>query len=94
MTIQDLIEELVQRGVRIGREGRSLLFQPKSAVPPDLLDQMKARKAEILAFFDPDKVWQEVVERLEIAHPETPSEIIELLKNCRAEWAPSMGSDE
>ena len=46
---KEIISELSRLGVQVEAVGERLRFTPKSAVPADLLDRMKAHKRELLA---------------------------------------------
>jgi hypothetical protein len=49
MTPETVLKRLHALGVSLRAEGETLRLRPLSAVPPDLLAEAKARKAELLA---------------------------------------------
>ena len=44
-----LINELTDRQITLEARGDRLRYRPRSAVPPELMERMKAHKVEILA---------------------------------------------
>ena len=48
MNAASLLEEVTRRGVSVTSDGRFLHLRPKSAIPSELVQQLKAHKAEIL----------------------------------------------
>ena len=48
MSAAQLLADLERRGIRLDADGERLLFHPRSALTPDLLDRLKAHKAELL----------------------------------------------
>ena len=49
MNAAALIDDLRRRGVQLEARGDRLRFKPASSVPPDLLADLRANKAQILA---------------------------------------------
>ncbi len=49
VSVNQLISELAQRGIRIEANGDRLRYSPRSAVTLGLADRMKAHKSELLA---------------------------------------------
>lgn len=49
MSAADLLADLARRGVRLEAAGERLRYFPRSALTPELLDRLKAHKAELLA---------------------------------------------
>ncbi len=45
----ELLAQVLSHGVTLRAEGEVLHYRPKSALPPDLVEQLRARKAEVLA---------------------------------------------
>jgi hypothetical protein len=52
MTTTQLLAELALLGVQLEARGDRLRYSPRSAVTPDLVDRIKARKLELLAILD------------------------------------------
>ena len=44
----ELLADLARRGIRLEADGERLRYHPRSALTPDLLDRLKAHKAELL----------------------------------------------
>jgi hypothetical protein len=44
-----LMADLNRRGIRLKARGDRLRYSPKSAVPPDMMERLKAHKGELLA---------------------------------------------
>lgn len=49
MSAAELVADLARRGIRLEAHGERLRYYPRSALTPDLLDRLKAHKAELLA---------------------------------------------
>jgi hypothetical protein len=49
VTAKDLLADLTRRGVRFAVIGDRLRLSPAEAIPPELLEQLRERKPEILA---------------------------------------------
>lgn len=76
MTAAALMVDLMRLGIRLEARGDRLRFHPQSAVTPDLAEQLKANKAELLRL---------VAQRNAAAHPPATIENIdELLR-----WEPA-----
>ncbi len=52
MAAQDLLTELVRRGVELAVDGTRLRYRPKDAVPPELRAAIVQHKGELLALLD------------------------------------------
>ena len=48
MTPADVIDRVEGLGIRIWTEGRSVKFSPRSAMPPELTEIIKAQKAAVI----------------------------------------------
>jgi hypothetical protein len=48
MNAADLLLDIERRGIRLEAHGDRLRYHPRSALTPDLLDRLKAHKAELL----------------------------------------------
>ena len=48
MLVSEILEEVGRRGVSLFPKGDRLRFYPKKALTPELLEELKAHKAEIL----------------------------------------------
>lgn len=46
--VQNILTELRQRGIRLRLDGEVIFYRPASAVPDELLERMRDRKAELL----------------------------------------------
>ena len=66
MLVSEILAELGRRGVSLFPNGDRLLFRPKSALTPELLEVLKERKPEILAALGEEPV-RSASEVLEIA---------------------------
>ncbi len=53
---QTLLAELTRRGIRLRFEGDLLQYHPRSAMTPDLLERVRAHKAELRSLLEFD--WQ------------------------------------
>lgn len=49
MSAAEIVTDLARRGIRLEASGERLRYAPRSALTPDLLDRLKAHKAELLA---------------------------------------------
>lgn len=49
MSAAEIVADLARRGIRLEADGERLRYFPRSALTPDLLDRLKAHKAELLA---------------------------------------------
>ena len=56
MSAQALVAELRTRGVELIPAGDRIRFRPASAVPPELVERLRAHKAEVLAILTPAPV--------------------------------------
>lgn len=54
MSARELLLDLDRLGIRLEAEGERLRFHPRSALTTDLLDRLKAHKAELLAMLHPE----------------------------------------
>jgi len=54
MSIAGLIADLDQLGIRLEAHGDRLRYSPRTVVTPDLADQIKARKGELLTLLRTD----------------------------------------
>lgn len=52
MDVMNLMHELAERGIRLERRGDKLRVIPKSALTPELIEQVRDRKAELLEALD------------------------------------------
>ena len=64
MMISELLDELARRGILLVANGDRLRFHPRDAMTPELLEQLKSHKAEVLAVMDDpwpteDEPWPE-----------------------------------
>jgi len=53
MSTAELLLDLGRVGIRLEADGERLRYCPRSALTPDLLDRLKAHKAELLALLRP-----------------------------------------
>jgi hypothetical protein len=53
MSAADLLLDLSRVGIRLEAHGERLRYFPRSALTPDLLDRLKAHKADLLAVLRP-----------------------------------------
>ena len=53
MSAAELLLDLGRLGIRLEAHGERLRYCPRSALTPDLLDRLKAHKAELLALLRP-----------------------------------------
>jgi hypothetical protein len=53
MNAAELLLDLGRLGIRLEADGERLRYFPRSALTPDLLDRLKAHKAELLAVLRP-----------------------------------------
>lgn len=53
MSAADLLLDLGRLGIRLEADGERLRYFPRSALTPDLLERLKAHKAELLAVLRP-----------------------------------------
>ena len=59
MNAHHLIRDLQSRGIVLKLEGESLTLKPKSALTPDLVETIKAHKAQLIAVLSvPRLPWQ------------------------------------
>lgn len=98
MNAAQLLDDLRQLGIRLESDGDKLRFFPRSKATPELVEQMKSHKAELLAIlddgpgeteiniFDAGAVWQAIIDRVE-TDPDFPPDLIEALRNGSAQWA-------
>lgn len=49
MSAAEIVADLARRGIRLEANGERLRYYPRSALTPDLMDRLKANKAELLA---------------------------------------------
>ncbi len=57
MSVAPLVEELIEKGVRLSVEGGELKCRgPRSALTPEVISRLKARKAEVIAHLLPTPV--------------------------------------
>jgi hypothetical protein len=54
MTVTSLLAELHSLGVTLEAQGDQLRFRPVDAVPPDLLEHLRANKEEVIALLEHD----------------------------------------
>jgi hypothetical protein len=52
MSAASLLLDLRRLGIRLEADGERLRYFPRSALTPDLLDQLKAHKADLLALIE------------------------------------------
>lgn len=53
MNAAELLDDLTRLGIRFEADGERLRYYPRSALTPDLLDRLKASKADLLALLKP-----------------------------------------
>jgi hypothetical protein len=49
MSAAEILADLARRGIRLEADPERLRYYPRSALTPDLLERLKANKAELLA---------------------------------------------
>ena len=98
MKATQLMADLTRLGIRIEADGDRLRYSPRSAVTPDLADQMKSHKDALLAILQGDSkippidlssataIWQAALDRLE-GDPLFSPDIMESLRAADAQWA-------
>ena len=97
MKANQLMADLTRLGIRIVADGDRLKYSPRSAVTPDLADQMKSHKDALLAILQGDfktpsidlssatAIWQAALDRLE-GDPLFPPDVMEALRAADARW--------
>jgi hypothetical protein len=63
MNATSLLDELRSRGVTLEARGDRLRFRPANAVPPDLVEQLRANKGEVIALLERDSDRQAATEK-------------------------------
>jgi hypothetical protein len=56
MLVHEVLEEVGRRGISLFPKGDRLRFYPKNALTPELLEELKAHKAEILVMLGEEPV--------------------------------------
>ena len=97
MIAAEIMVDLLRLGIRLEAHGDRLRYSPRSAMTPELAEQIKMRKPELLAMLqsdsaksniaptDPTAVWQAALDRLE-GDPLFPPEILESLRKGQPRW--------
>lgn len=97
MSAADLLLDLDRLGIQVEADGERLQYFPRSALTPDLLDRLKAHKADLLAVLRPAPdlspvnqadaaaVWQAALDRLE-GDPLFPPGLMEGLRAAEVRW--------
>lgn len=96
MTARQLVSKLTCLGIRLQRRGGTLRYTPRSAVTPDLLEQLKVHKTVLLEMLDRvdlydndldgPAIWQAALDTLE-GDPEFPPDVISILRQAHVRWA-------
>jgi hypothetical protein len=92
MSVAELLIDLRQSGVRLEADGDRLRYFPRSALTPDLLGRLKARKADVVALlhFIPIRkaadAWSAALDALE-GDPDFPPDVLESLRSGEARWS-------
>jgi hypothetical protein len=96
MRARDLLAELRGRGVKLeaSPDGKRLRYRPRSAVGPELLDQLKEQKPELLRLLEGERRKLEEPDRrgLVIKFAREPGWIALYDPTC-GEWHEVMGSE-
>ena len=61
MIATQILADLAHLGIRIEARGDRLRYSPRSAVTPDLVGQMRAHKAELLAALEPSRAAADIL---------------------------------
>ncbi|MFQ5733601.1 MAG: hypothetical protein ACE5KM_16820 [Planctomycetaceae bacterium] len=85
MTVPDLLETLRRGGVSIRADGDRLRLSPREAVSPELIDELRLHKAEILTRLSnhPDSV---TAEDRQAAYEEAVAEATRLYCGGHIDW--------
>jgi hypothetical protein len=67
----ELLAQVLSHGVTLRAEDDVLHYRPKRALPPELVDQLRARKAEVLALLRTEEV--AIAWRLQAMLPQIPA---------------------
>jgi hypothetical protein len=67
MLVHEILEEVGRRGISLFPKGDRIRFYPKNALTPELLEELKEHKAEILVVLGEEPV-RSAGEVLEMAH--------------------------
>ena len=98
MTATQLMADLTGLGIQLVAHGDRLRYAPRSAVTPDLADQMKVHKPELLEMLRVDgnepnidptnvtSVWQAALDQLE-GDPLFPPDVMNALRAANVYWA-------
>jgi hypothetical protein len=79
MSAAELLLDLGQLGIRLEADGDRLRYHPRSAVTLDLLDRLKAHKADLLAMLRPAP---EAAPALPVAISEAPAQPAKAVCRC------------
>lgn len=59
MTAASLVRQIRAHGVELIPDGERIRFRPRTALPPDLFEELRARKAEVLKLLAPPQDGQD-----------------------------------
>ena len=62
MSLPQLMTDLAQMGIRIEAHGDRLRYWHRTAVTPDLAEQMKAHKTELLKWAEREEYWRAMID--------------------------------
>ena len=79
MSAAELLLDLGRLGIRLEADGQRLRFHPRSALTPDLLERLKAHKADLLALLRPAP---EAAPALPVATNEAPAQPTRPICRC------------
>lgn len=81
-----ILDELRQRGVEVRVDGSRLLFRPLDRVPPELLTQLRIRKAELMTILQAGDYWARRAAALlsNVTDPDVRADLRELFEHRAA----------
>ena len=86
MIVNQLLDELEDRAIELKIDGDRIRYRPKSSMTPELLEQVKVHKPELLSILNAndhvvDKAYHKAIDRLQ--HEDYFSEQNAFLEQCR-----------